>query len=294
MSTNCQKCAIGIGISLIIFGFGISEIVIFTKGTKYLDTNTQCQKFPIGIPEINANKIISNQWHWTYQKSNTYNDTTFKISIKQKCPTMTHDANVYLNDILIARTDGKVITLTSKVNINDCHGNTLFVFEASDFEQVIINQNKIFVNKQIKDTNKNILGYVKGKNFFVNNDISILDKNGNNVADISRNKLSFDWVWKFKIYDYNSPLSDMRLLASIAGKQAFGEDDNKTDICNDYFWNLAWTLIAIISCIIFGILYIIFIKCQKCMKLNNNEQPNDQNDQNSGKSGDTTNYEEHV
>lgn len=252
----CQQCLIIVGVIVCIVGFGISEVVIFTNGIKYLSSDTICKRFPTNLTNVEANKILSSQWNWAYKKENFNQGNTFTIKIQQKCPTATHDANVYLNGDLVARTDGKIITATSTVNINDCHGDTLFVFKTSDFGQVILNQNKVFVNKQIETTNHVILGYVKGKDFFINNDITILDIHGNTVAEITRNKLSLTWVWKFAIHDNHSPLADIRLLASIAGKQAFGEEDDKTDVCNNYFWYLAWTLIGCIILFVFTIILI--------------------------------------
>ena len=266
MASIYKKCILIVTSILVTIIFGISNLVIFSDGTKYTDLHTKCKTFPPGIPEVDADKIISSQWHWTYQKNNNYNNITYQISIEQKCPTLTHDANIYMNEELVSRTDGKIITTTSTVNINDCHGDTFFIFKASDIGQVILNKNKIFVNKQVEDLNKNILGYVKGEHFFANNEISIIDPYGNTIADISRNKLSFNWVWKFKIYNYTSPVSDLRLLASIAGKQAFGEDDDTTDVCNNYFWYLSFMLIAIVLFVFIGIGYNIIIFCKDSEK----------------------------
>ena len=119
--------------SILIIGFGSSSAVIYIKGEKYTDGGT-CPTFPKNITYAQANKIISSQWNWKYRHTN--NGTT--LTIEQKCPTMTHDANIYLDGILAARTEGEIISLTSKVQYQFCHGNLLYIFEASDFGQVIL------------------------------------------------------------------------------------------------------------------------------------------------------------
>ena len=263
-----HQCCIMFIIFICIGGIGISDIAIYSKGIKYTPSNIPCQQFPSNLTEVVAKKDIGSQWNWLYEEKNENQGNTFTIKIQQKCPTETHDVNVYLNGNLVVRTDGKIITTTSTVNINDCHGNTILVFKASDIGQVILNQNKVFVNKQIETINHHILGYVKGKDFFINNDITILDIDGNIVAEITRNKLSFDWEWKFTIYNNDSPLSNIGLLAAIAGKQAFGEDGSKTDICNNYFWYSSWTILGC-SIIFILVLSSIFIDTLKNVCCNN-------------------------
>ena len=266
-----QQCCLMISIFICILVIGIFNAIIYSKGIKYTASNIPCQQFPSNLTEVAAKKDIESQWNWLYEEKNENQGNTFTIKIEQKCPTETHDVNVYLNGNLVVRTDGKIITTTSTVNINDCHGNTIFVFKASDIGQVILNQNKVFVNKQIETNDQHILGYVKGKDFFINNDITILDINGNVVAEITRNKLSFDWEWKFTIYNKDSPLSNIGLLAAIAGKQAFGEDGSKTDICNNYFWYSSWSILAVSIISIIVLLFIISNNIRKrcqCKKIN--------------------------
>ena len=267
-----KPCLISTFLMLCIFVIGIFNATIYFKGIKYTASNIPCQQFPSNLTEVVAKKDIESQWNWLYEGNNENQGNTFNIKIEQKCPTETHDVNVYLNGKLVVRTDGKIITTTSNVNINDCHGNTILVFKASDIGQVILNQNKVFVNKQIETIDHHILGYVKGKDFFINNDITILDINGNVVAEITRNKLSFDWEWKLTIYNNDSPLSNIGLLAAIAGKQAFGEDGSKTDICNNYFWYSSWSILAVsvISIIVLLVIFYTSIRkrCQCKKKIN--------------------------
>ena len=205
MANNCKSCInISIGIFILI-GFSISELVIYKKSNKYLSSDTKCPIFPNNLTYWQADKIIEDQWNWKYSKNNIFDNNNYKLTIQQVCPSVTHDADIYLNGIFISRSDGKIITLTSTTYIRDCHKNLIYIVKASDIAQMIINKNKIFVNKQIEDNNGNIIGYFKGKDYFIDNEISIINKNGNQISTITRNKLSLTWSWKFNIYNNSSP-----------------------------------------------------------------------------------------
>jgi len=68
-------------------------------------------------------------------------------------------------------TQGNPFSIISKMDINNCKGNNIFVFKATNIKEVILNQNKVFVNKVILDSNSNEIGYVKGIHWFANDDI---------------------------------------------------------------------------------------------------------------------------
>ena len=254
MSCNDFKYFIIFGV--IVFGFSISELVIYTKSEKYSSSTIQCPEFANNTSPITLDKEIFYQWHWTYK--NDY------MKIVQHCPTITHEVNVFLNNSLVAMTHGDPFSITSKMDINDCKGDNIFVFKASDIGEVILNQNKVFVNKVILDNNSNKIGYVKGTHWFVDDNIDIIDINGNTVVNLHRDKLSIPWKWNFDIKNFNSKLSDMRLLSSIAGKVSFSDSGNDSDICNTYFWYVLYVLIAIFSIIVIIIFYYMCKSCEYC------------------------------
>jgi len=226
---------------VILLGFGISEVVIYTKGIKF--GSSPCSQFPSNLTYYTATKDILSQWHWRYEFDQ------FLGSIYQKCPTLTHDARIEIGGTLVAGSDGKVFTVVSQNYILDCTGNKIFQTRTGSAFNTIINQNQIVVSFEVMDMSDNVIAYVGGTHFFT--DIIVLnDIYGNVIAQLYRNTVSIKWVWEFTIYNVSHPATDPRLLTLMAGKKSFSDDDDKTDICNSYFWGVVWFFVAV-ACVIF-------------------------------------------
>lgn len=271
MSTTGRIVIISMIILVIasIVGFGIFEAVQYSRGRAYLSNSDSCGTFPKNITSFEAEKQIFSQWNWTYKFNG------FSGSIKQSCPTTQHDVDVYVNDVLSVRANRKFFSLTQQADLKDCHGNTMYVITAGDAMQAFINGFKIDTTLQLRDsTNDAILAYVKGTHF-ITNDITLYDTHGNQIAHSYRNTLSFDWKWKITIFQQNVSASDPRVLTVIAGMQSFDPtSDDGTDICNNMFWGIAWTFLAIgiiLFCLIcYGVFLLIKKYCDCCPDSCNN------------------------
>jgi heme/copper-type cytochrome/quinol oxidase subunit 2 len=242
---------VGFGFFLILMGFGISEMVIYDNGRAYTAGSEDCPIYP-NITSAVAKKQLSSQWHWTYRFDE------FDGTIQQNCPSQAHDTELWLNGDLVGRSDGKIFSAKSKVYINDCHGNRIYVTEAGDVWDAIINSFHIEVSFILWNADMSRpLAYAKGSSWF-NDDFEILDIYGQPVATMHRRLLQIPRRWEFNRINTNAPGADFRVLAIIAGTHAFsngGSDD--TDICNSYFYNLAIVLIVVISVILALVLFVI-------------------------------------
>ena len=111
-------------------------------------------------------------------------------------------------------------------------------------DKTIINGNKIFVSFELRMGNEGeIVAYADQTNFFSNH-IVLRNTKGDKVSELERDLVTASlWTWKIKVLDHDHPAGDPLLLQILAGKTAFSDDD-ATDICNNYFWILAWVFLA--------------------------------------------------
>ena len=115
-------CFTGIALSL-MFSFGIYCCVEYARRDAYEKSDYVCGTFG-NITSLTMTKELWSIWHWKYSGGTGY--------FEQRCPTFTHDASIYNNGQLVARTDGKILSLMSKYYIKDCHGNIKYYVEAGD------------------------------------------------------------------------------------------------------------------------------------------------------------------
>jgi uncharacterized protein YxjI len=218
-----------------LIGLGISEIVIYTEGTKYIEK--ECGSFPQNMTSITATKNIWSQWHWKYEFENG--------KIEQVCPTVKHSVNIFYDGKLVSRSDGKIFSTVSETTINDCNGKKIYTTRTGGLFQTVVNGNKIMVSYELHDKNGRTLAYVEGK-YLLTDKIEITSTKTNKVvAKLSRNKWSMKWKWEIEIIDPQDEACNPISLLTIAGQRSFGENEKKTDGCNNYFFGVAYFFLVI-------------------------------------------------
>lgn len=224
--------ATGCLIVLILVSVGISDILIFRSGTTY--PKGECGAFPSNLTRFSASKQILSQWHWTY----TFDQ--FKGAITHNCPSRTGDVNVYVNGMLAARSEGKLISLVQKTLIRDCNGNLMAILRAGSPFQSMINGHNIDVSMELRTPDGHgMIAYVDGEHYYTDK-INIKDINGFVIAHMERHKLSLHWKWQFRIFNKFNFAADPRVLSIIAGRNAFGHGASHNDFCNKYFYISLW------------------------------------------------------
>lgn len=163
---------------------------------------------------------------------------TDSYEVRQRCPTVNHDAEFFVNGHLASKSDKKSFSLTSLTYIYDCHGDTIYIAEAANYNQGLINMNGIYVSLLVKDPDHNILGYVTSFKFY-SESIQIIDYNTNLLAvQMDKNFFEIPWNWNIQINDMNSSVADLRLLSLLAGQLSFSPQtgtNNTSDGCNYFF-----------------------------------------------------------
>lgn len=239
ISSGAQVCA---GFILII-GFAISSLVIYAQGTAFPDGG-ECA-LPIEVANLTTaslEKSLISQWRWTYE------DDDAALKIRAKCPSVHQDADVFYNDKLIGRTKGKAWNFEGSFDMLDCNGEKFGKWSAGSWSQKVENQWTFQVNSYLEKDGKTI-AYIKGETFMSDN-VEIVDaESGLLVAQMSRNIISVPWTWEIVRHRPEHPGADWRLLLGIIGKESFATSDDKNCICNQYFYGLLYSLIAVVSII---------------------------------------------
>lgn len=217
-------------------GFGIYACYEYANRDKF-PPQSACGTFG-NITSMTMKKKVFKLWSWEYES-----DVGF---FKQRCPTFTHDADIYdNNNNLISRTDGKIFSLTTRYNIYDCFGNTKYIVETGNFFEAVINTNRIWVSLLLRDKSENVIGFIDSE-IFVDGSVNLKDLNGTIIANMAK---TFDpfWQWTYNIYSNSNTVVDMDCLVAITSKLSFMpgifEKKDKTDICNQFFLGASITAV---------------------------------------------------
>ena len=231
-------------LSICTLGFGIYAAYEYSQRNVYENNAYTCGNFN-NITKLVITKDIWSIWHWTYRSDNS--------NFVQRCPTFDHDASIYNNDRLVARTNGKIATTISELQIKDCHGNVKYTIESGDLFQTIINANKIWVSLIVKDVNGIVFTYISST-IFIAGTVTFNDIYGNSIATIIKDITTDGWKWSYDIF--NQSTIGMEVLIAITAKLSFypgpNEKKDKNDMCNQFFLGAGIT-----SLILIGILIII-------------------------------------
>lgn len=234
------------GIIILSLGFGIYATVLYAKRNDFKSDNYICGSYE-NITSMSMSKNILSIWNWKYTSSYGY--------FEHMCPTFTHDANIYRGNQLAMRTDGKIFTVKSKVNLRDCHGNIKYIMETGSPWETLINKNLIWVKLLLKYPNDTIIAYVSST-IFITGNIEFRNINDTLIASAEKIIEGIHWQWNYKIY---SEEIDLSAIIAITAKISFNPsafdyvNNNKenNDGCNKFFM-ASW----IISIILLGLLFI--------------------------------------
>jgi uncharacterized protein YxjI len=291
ISDECKFLLFNICVSSILLGFWFSIIGIYDQDKKS-QTNTN----PFLNPQKNVTYFelakqldFKSFWNWKYETS--INGENYELI--QACPTVKHDVYLKRNGILQLRSDGKIFSTDSRINLYNNHGDLIYVITTGNFWITVLNSNKVLVNFQVQDAFGNTLMYVESVNAWnVARTYTFKDYNGNVIADASKDITDFPWTWKADLYQNTirsntTYTADPGLLMIIFAYSSFSENNKKTDICNNYFWNVCivdgifTSLYIILLCYIFKDIFIklftsmkVCIK-QKCNKVHQEKPPKD-------------------
>jgi heme/copper-type cytochrome/quinol oxidase subunit 2 len=269
MSFNCSDkckaitCTITVVLAIILtLGFGIYGAVEYSNRNKYEDSSYTCGTFG-NMTSLSMRKVLLSQWHWRYDAHPQGEDFGY---FKQRCPTFTHDAKVFQDNKLSLVTDGKIVSLKSKVNILDCYGNLKYVIETGNLWQTIINSNKIWVSLLLKHPNGTLIAYVE-QTIFVTGNIEFKEPSGKVIAAHVRKEIeSLRWQWDYTVYDTSK--INMDVLIAITAKVSFSpqahNDKDSTDACNNFFMTTGIiALVFLILLVVGGLYYLYYRFCKK-------------------------------
>jgi uncharacterized protein YxjI len=249
---NFIYLSIFILIGLAIVGLGFSLVGIAVDGQKARFDPGVCPNIDINQNNITDFELkkqlsISGEWHWTYSDP----IGPYSIKLQQVCYSIEHDVIMSINGHVSLTTDGKILSTTSKIYVNDCNGDHVYTITTGSFWLSLLNTNRIEVSFQLQDRFGQTLMYVAGTDYFsIMSKYSFVDINGTELASVEKDITIFPWTWKFHIRQPNSPVLDLRVLALVAAHSSFSEggtDSNgshvdTTDICNNYIF---WTAIIV-------------------------------------------------
>lgn len=257
-----------------LLAFGFSVVGILVSGNRERTTSADCPSMPANVTYFELTKSIFDVWHWEYDTTVTGSASAVDLSARQACYTLEHDVLLHVDGGLLASSDGKILSTTSDVLINDCHGDRLFKVTTGSFWITLLNTNRILVSYALEDNQGNLLAYVQGTDLFqIMTTYTFQGADGNTVAYAEKDITTFPWTWKVHIYDPASPGADLRALAIVTAHASFSEggtDDNgkhvdTTDVCNNYVF---WTGIAVIIVLILtlaGAVWVFWESVTQCL-----------------------------
>lgn len=260
-----QKCfnniiiAIIISIACVTIGFGIYATYEYSQRNVYKNADYVCGSFK-NLTILTMTKNIWKIWHWQYDGENIY--------FRQRCPTFTHDAEIYIGNTLVSKTDGKIFNLDSTYYIKDCHGVITNIIKTSSFSQTIINSNNIWTSLLLYTSNGTLIAYIDS-DIFVTGNVQLKNISGYTIANINKNIGGISWSWSYEIFDKSHITMDV--LVAITSKLSFMprffEKNNKMDMCNNFFLSVG-IISLVFLCLFFvgGIVYVIFYLRKKTSK----------------------------
>ena len=250
-SSDCKAITILIIFVIILLAFWFSIIGIYDQ-----DKRSQTNSEPFYPPQTFYGQFslvkqlnIKSFWHWKYET--TIDNTNYQLV--QACPTFKHDVYLKRNGVLQMRSDGKLFSTKSEINIYDNHNNFIYKITTGSFWLTLLNQNRILVNFHLENSYGETILYVDSTNYWnIARTFIFKDSNGNVAAVATKDITDFPWTWNTNVVNTTNQV-DIGILMMIYSYSSFSEGGNDsngnhvdtTDICNNYFFYV---------CIVDGIL----------------------------------------
>lgn len=244
ISDECKFVLFNVCAASILLGFWFSLIGIYDHDKRF-QTNNNPYLGPqqnVTYVELSKQLDFGSFWNWKYETSIKGEN----YELVQACPTIKHDVYLKRNGVLQLRSDGKIFSTDSRINLYNNHGDLMYVISTGNFWITVLNTNKILVSFHVQDPYGNTLFYVESVNAWnVARTYIFKDINGRVVADASKDITDFPWTWKADLQQFQSNTSntnqsysiDPSLLMIIFAYSSFSES-KQTDICNNYFWKV--------------------------------------------------------
>jgi hypothetical protein len=255
-------------IGLGIVGFGAAEIGILVHGKAVKTSSASIcpeiaestlQGGSTNITYYELKKSITSLWNWQY--ADPLGDHS--IRMEHACPSVEHDVLMYIDGGLAARTNGKMFSTTSVIEVFDCHNQQIYTITTGSFWITLLNLNRIAVSFHLQDMTGKTLLYVPGTDFMVMSSYSFMDMNGTEIVYAQKDIRTFPWTWKVNIRHPESPVLDVRALNLIFAHASFsqvislnskGDQTYTTDWCNSFF-----VIAGIVDLCVLGVFVVIMI-----------------------------------
>jgi uncharacterized protein YxjI len=271
---NWIQIAAIVAVAVIIASFGFAELGIFIHGIKaktssgpspFINVNSE------NITHFELQKSIFSLWNWKYTDS----IGTHSVMLQQACPSVEHDVLMYIDGDLAIRSNGKILTTTSEIDVYDNQNNHLYTITTGSFWITLLNLNKIQVAFHLQNSTGHTLLYVAGTDLFtIMKTYTFSDLNEVEIVYAEKDITTFPWTWKVDILHPESPVLDVRVLSLIFAHSSFSEggtDSNgnhkdTTDICNNFFfyngiiWGIATGLLLIF------LIWLFWVHIQECWR----------------------------
>jgi hypothetical protein len=235
----------------------------------------------IPCPTLEAEKFTAREdfvnwfnWNWRYFGGNNVGVSRYtapsSFVIKQRCPSIEHNAELWIGGIFSGRTEAAHVSKTGNIRILDCHGELLFTYQAKSWGVRANNKlmEGIHGSYQLMNSSGSLAAYIEGDYLF-HDDTRILGLNGGEVARIYNTEFEVIPEWKFEIKSPDHPAGSAVVLALIAGQQGFAKRKKLTcasgheckDVCNGY-----WQGVSMFFLTVFGLLCfpVVWFSCRVC------------------------------
>ncbi len=217
-------------------GFGISvwrTSDIYTRKSSYnMEDEPKWTSQPIKIKKQSKSK-----WNWEYlsQKNDNGDYEPYGFyRVVQMCPSVKQDAMLKVNGKIVYTTDEGLTKIANSYDLLNSHKEKVSMIRSGEQYDEAVGGKNTGISFGMYDQNNEISSYVIGEDF-MNGNFKVQKPNGENLVDVTKNKIS-SAVWEYTL-TYIGNTADKNIITpfqlSLAlGHLAFIEDPYNYDICN--------------------------------------------------------------